>query len=326
MALLLAGSPMASPPQSTAAKPEPEMGDSILTVEPTAEPVYLADRRPRDLRPRKEVLANLSAVVPILMYHRVGHVPAGSADAIRKDLSVSPEAFELQMAYLADNGFHSMTLQDLLDYLERGRPLPPKPVILTFDDGYDTMYHHAWPVLKRHGLVAVFFVVTDFVGKGGYLSWEQIQEMAQMGMDFQSHTRNHRDLAKSSRAQIAWQLKGSREMLEAQLKRPVRFLSYPAGKYNQTVIDVAREQGYQAAVTVIYGATHSALDRYEWQRLRIRGGDSLATFVKKLKLVYPGPPASAGEPGAAGAPLEKPPPGKNPRLLKMLEGFQLYRA
>ncbi|MEW6230700.1 MAG: polysaccharide deacetylase family protein [Chloroflexota bacterium] len=305
------------------------MGDSILTVEPTAEPVYLPDRWPRDLRPRKEVPANPSAVVPILMYHRVGHVPAGSADAIRKDLSVSPEAFESQMAYLADNGFHSVTLQDLLDYLERGRSLPPKPVILTFDDGYDTMYHRAWPVLKRHGLIGVFFVITDFVGKGEYLSWKQIQEMAQTGMDFQSHTRNHRDLTKSSREQITWQLKGSREMLEAQLKRPVRFLSYPAGKYNQTVIDVTREQGYQAAVTIIYGAIHSALDRYEWQRLRIHGGDSLPTFVKKLNLVYPGPPASAGEPGAAGAPLGKSPPGKNPRPpgwrvgpweLRMLEG------
>lgn len=220
--------------------------------------------------------------VPILMYHHVASAPAG-ADAVRRDLSVSPGAFTEQMQYLSKNGYQTITLANLLDHVLVGTPLPARPIILTFDDGYDDNYNQAYPILHGYGFTGVFFVLTDFVGQPGYASWEQIVAMSRNGMDIQAHGRTHADLAISGAEDATWQIAGSRSVLEEKLGRPVQFYCYPSGRYTPATIALLRANGYRAAVTIAYGATHTAAGAFELDRVRVRGTDTLEQFAIKVE-------------------------------------------
>ncbi len=222
------------------------------------------------------------ARVPILMYHHVSDAPAG-ADAIRLDLSVGPKAFSQQMDYLASHGYQTIGLADLVERLQKGHALPAKPVVLTFDDGYDDNYSQAYPVLRRRGFTGTFFLITDAVGNPEYMTWSQAIEMSRQGMSIEAHGRTHSDLAASRAADQAWQIGGSQKILEDKLGQPVRFYCYPSGRYNAQTIATLRAQGYLAAVTTAYGATHSAADLFELTRVRIRGADTIDQFISKLE-------------------------------------------
>jgi peptidoglycan/xylan/chitin deacetylase (PgdA/CDA1 family) len=130
--------------------------------------------------------------VPILMYHYISASPSVQ-DRIRYGLSVPPEMFEAQLKLLRDNGFTTITLRDLYEYLAVGTPLPDQPIILTFDDGYIDNYTHAFPILQKYGMLGTFFVLTGPADDGNpaYLSWDMIQEMSSAGMDIQLHMRDH---------------------------------------------------------------------------------------------------------------------------------------
>ncbi len=222
------------------------------------------------------------ARVPILMYHHIATPPI-QADAVRRDLSVRPTAFQEQMSYLRVNGYQSIGLDDLVAYLLGQRSLPVRAVVLTFDDGYDDNYTQAFPVLKSNGFTGTFFIITDYVGQREYMSWEQIAEMSRAGMSMQAHGRTHDDLAISSAEHTVWQVAGSRMMLEEKLGRPVRFFCYPSGRYTAQTIAILRAHGYTAALTTAYGATHSASSLFELRRVRVRGSDTLDDFVQKLE-------------------------------------------
>jgi peptidoglycan/xylan/chitin deacetylase (PgdA/CDA1 family) len=221
--------------------------------------------------------------VPILMYHYIS-VPPPDADRYRLDLSVTPGNLDIQMGWLAANGYTVVTLQDLLYHLTLGWSLPPKPVILTFDDGYRDAYENAFPILQKYGFVGTFFVITDRVtfGETSYATWEQIIAMHNAGMDIQSHTRTHPDLRGVSEAELLWQVLGSREALESRLGKEVRFFCYPAGRYDANAVRALQQYGYWAAVTTEYGASHTLDDLYTLKRIRIRNSDTLDSFAAKL--------------------------------------------
>lgn len=224
-----------------------------------------------------------TARVPILMYHYIS-VPPPDADRYRLDLSVTPENLDAQMAWLAENSYTTITLQELLYHLTLGWPLPAKPVVLTFDDGYRDAYENAFPILQKYGFVGTFFIITDRVtfGEPAYATWDQIVEMHKAGMDIQSHTRTHPDLRGLSEEQLLWQILGSREALEARMDKQVRFFCYPAGRHDANTIRALQQYGYWAAVTTEYGATHSSRDLFTLRRIRIRYMDTLERFVEKV--------------------------------------------
>jgi len=249
-----------------------------LLVSPPAEaPAPLDTELPRRRPQRPE------ARVPILMYHHVA-VPGPEADAIRRDLSVSPAAFEAQMAHLASHGYRTVSLLDLFEHLQGGEALPPRPIILTFDDGYDDNYTHAYPILRRYGLQGTFFIITGLVGRPGYLTWEQAREMRRGGMSLEAHTCTHPDLARSGPEQVGAEVKNAKAALERELGGPVFFFSYPSGKYNAAVIAALEASGYLGAVTTRYGTTQEAGALYELRRVRIRGSDTLESFAQKVEL------------------------------------------
>ena len=226
-------------------------------------------------------LAPGSLRVPILMYHHIAENPPG-ADAVRRDLSVSPAAFAQQMDALRREGYQTISLGDLMDALAGARSLPPKPIILTFDDGYDDNYRFAFPILRERGFTGTFFIITDVVGHGEYMTWDQIIEMSRAGMSMEPHGRAHLDVTAISADAAMAQMVGSKAALEAKLGKPARFFCFPSGRYSQQAIAALKAAGYSGAVTTVYGAVHTPAGMYELQRLRMRGSDTLDIFTYKV--------------------------------------------
>jgi peptidoglycan/xylan/chitin deacetylase (PgdA/CDA1 family) len=219
--------------------------------------------------------------VPILMYHYISEPPA-DADEYREDLSVSPQAFREQLQYLADNGYTPIDLYDLILAVTRQAALPPKPVILTFDDGYLDHYTNAFPLLREYGFKATFFIITGWVdnGSAAHMNWAMIEEMAAAGMRMESHSKSHPDLTEAEdEEELIWQILGSQETLAAHIGYTPRFFCYPGGRYNDEIIAVLQKLDFWGAVNTASGKLHGHGDRYEWTRLRMRYTTTLPVFA-----------------------------------------------
>lgn len=275
--------PAPSPtPSAVPASPTPR---PTATPQPTPTPSPTATPTPAPTPGPTPDGVLRTARVPILMYHYVSEPPL-DADIYRTDLSVSPETFAAHLDYLQAEGYTTLGLKDLLSYLATGRPeLPEKPVILTFDDGYEDNYLNAFPALAERGMTGTFFIITDFAtqDRPGYADWQQLSEMAAAGMEIGSHSRDHPDLAGKDVDYLVWQALGSHETIEANTGAHPRVLSYPAGSYDQRVIDVFRSAHYWGAVTTQQGVIQRSDQPFELKRVRIRnttGVEQLANLLQ----------------------------------------------
>jgi peptidoglycan/xylan/chitin deacetylase (PgdA/CDA1 family) len=300
---------VAVPDQSAAVTPEPE---TPLPLQFDEKQQRLEQRAMASARgvvarsaPQAPPLSMVSAgrdglQVPILMYHHIDQ-PGAGADAVRRDLSVSPVDFKAQINYLVTNGYHAITLAEFSQALESGGQVPVKSVVLTFDDGYLDNYTNALPILRDAGFRGTFFLITDFVGWGEYMSWDQARTLVAVGMDIEAHTLDHPDLTTLSPERLARQLSECRATLASQLGVTARYLSYPSGRYNWAVIRASAQAGYLAAVTTAYGDTHLAGNSFEMSRVRVHGGQSLPSFASIVGGPAPkvtAPEASRATPGA----------------------------
>ena len=218
--------------------------------------------------------------VPVLMYHSISFPPPDS-DTIRLDLSVTPPAFDEQMKFLLSSGYHTVRVSDLLDHLLHGAPLPEKPIVLTFDDGYADNYKAAFPILEKYGMTATFYIIAKFTEdqRPGYVTWDQLREMANAGMEVGSHSIDHLDLRGKSIAFLTNQIAGSKQIIESRLGRTVKTFSYPSGEYDANSISVLRANGYLGAVTEIQGVQQTSDNVFELRRVRVRGRYSLTDYA-----------------------------------------------
>ena len=219
-----------------------------------------------------------SVKVPILTYHYI-RVNPDARDRMGLALSVTPADFAAQMDWLARNGYHTVTTEDLHAYLNGRRGLPSKPVILTFDDGYADFYTAALPILRSHDFQADLYVVSGFVGRPGYVTAAQVRESDRSGIEIGSHTVNHADLARTSADGVRAEDVDSKRYLETLLGHPIYSFCYPSGKFTGAVAYQVSAAGYHDATTTMAGYWHSLADRYVWTRLRISGGESLPQFA-----------------------------------------------
>lgn len=212
------------------------------------------------------------AQVPILMYHYISELPSDAND-IRRGLSIPPAQFEAHLRYLKSNGYHTISLHQLLLHLTRGEPLPEKPIILTFDDGYRDNYDRAFPLLQKYGFSATFFLITNFIDEGrpAYLTWEQVKKLAQAGNEIGAHSRDHPDLRGRDTDFLVWQVLGSKEAIQNGAGITPRFFSYPSGKYDENTIAILASAHYWGAVTVKQGVHQSSGTPFELERIRIDG-------------------------------------------------------
>lgn len=223
--------------------------------------------------------------VPILMYHYISEPPP-DADVYRVDLSVAPESFRQQMAYLKDNGYTPIDFYDLSTAIVAQTELPEKPILLTFDDGYLDSYEVVYPVFQEYGFKGTFFIITEFVDseREGYMTWPMIEEMAQAGQRIESHSRTHPDLATKSRDGLIWEILGAQETLAAHVGYRPRYFCYPGGTYNEETIQVLQELDYWGAVTTENGSWHGFNDRFEWRRVRMRNTTTIEEFQRLIDL------------------------------------------
>jgi peptidoglycan/xylan/chitin deacetylase (PgdA/CDA1 family) len=223
---------MPLPPQDTALAAEAEQ---------STPPIPESEDRSRcsDKRPTVEV--------PILVYHHIRtSLPDGSRTERR--LTVTVENFDEQMKYVRENGYHVITFADLVNCLNNVGRLPPKPVIISFDDGWDDQFVYALPKLEEYHYTATFFVVTNFVGSPGFVSWSKLRTVVAEGMEIGSHSRSHPYLDKINNPGILWdQINTSKQILERQLEVAVDEFAYPYGSYNAVTASTVRLAGYKTA-------------------------------------------------------------------------------
>lgn len=247
----------------------------------TATPPHQPSRTPH---PTVVLPANVS--VPILMYHYLS-VPPPGADKYRLDLSVTPQNFEAQLKYLAENNYTAINLYELHAYLSAGRPLPPKPIVLTFDDGYMDNYTQAFPLLKKYKMTGTFFIVSDFASSSNpaYMHWSQIKEMSDAGMSIESHSRAHTDLRTrhGDFQGLVWDTLPVLDQIEQMTGKRPRFFCYPFGKYDDAVIRMLKSEFMLGAVTTEYGKTHVLTDAFSWDRVRIHGSTGIAGFAELVR-------------------------------------------
>jgi peptidoglycan/xylan/chitin deacetylase (PgdA/CDA1 family) len=155
--------------------------------------------------------------------------------------------FEAQMAALAAARFTTITPEQLLAYLRYDTPLPPRPVLLSFDDASAGQYTNALPVLLRHGFTATFFVMTVVLDKPGWLSRDQVRALHRQGMTIGAHTWDHHPVTRYAEADWRIQLVEPARALERILDRPVRLFAYPYGLWNQAALPRVAAAGYEAA-------------------------------------------------------------------------------
>ena len=211
------------------------------------------------------------APVPILMYHYIRPVP-GPDDPTGQGLSVSPEQFAAQMAYLAGQGFTTITMAELADIWQDSRPLPDKPVVLTFDDGYRDFYTAAWPILQQHGFSATVYLVSGVIDEPAYLTADMIAELDASGrVDFGAHTVTHSDLPSLSDLDAEAEIFGSKRAIETMLGHAVRTFCYPAGNYSDRELALVDTAGYELAVTTEWNYAAPSLNPHLLPRLRVTG-------------------------------------------------------
>lgn len=245
--------------------------------------------------------------VPVFMYH---HVNPNAGDLV----TVTPEVFEGQMRCLRDGGYRSLTPDLLVAHL-RGGAVPRKSVAVTFDDGWLDNYLFAFPVLKRYGVRATIFLVTDRVDgatPGGrvagssvpthreskelvragtpqrvVLNWDHVREMAESGLvEFFSHTKTHARCDTLSAEGLLGELRGSRESIEEKTGRPCRFLCWPYGRRSPAAVETAKQAGYQAAFTTRPGVVEAGGDPFDIRRIVVK--DDVGWFERRVA-VYTSP-------------------------------------
>ena len=217
------------------------------------------------------------------MYHLVGRLPSDPTSTETR-LTVQPSVFAAQMGWLVRHRFHAITPQQLFDALERRTPLPSRPVLITFDDGYRDVLYNAAPVLRRLGLPATAFIITDRVSgpDPSFLTWLQLRVLERDGFTIGSHTVHHLRLTEVPPAQATHELTRSRTTLEHHLGHPVVWFAYPDGAANGAVAELVHRAGYLLAFTTHTGSTQYAREPLLLHRYEIPRSDGLAGFVALL--------------------------------------------
>jgi len=219
--------------------------------------------------------AEVATPVPILMYHVIGDPPPG---APYPELYVGRRDFEAQMSWLARHGYKAVTQRDVWNHWHRGGALPPRAIVITFDDGYRSVADRALPSMQARGWPGVLNLTVKNLRVSGGLSEWRVRMLIAAGWELGSHSLTHPDLTALDNVTLAREIAGSRLMLRSRFGVEVDFFCYPAGRYNRTVIRAVRRAGYLGATTTIEGVARPG-QPYELQRIRVsrrHGVDGLA--------------------------------------------------
>jgi peptidoglycan/xylan/chitin deacetylase (PgdA/CDA1 family) len=248
---------------------------------------------------------DLTVTVPALMYHEIAPAPNPANYAttygynLQYQLTVPPDQFSQQMTWLAQNNYHPISLARLADALYDGLPLPPNPIVITFDDGFLGQYTNALPILQSHGFTATFFVCTGLVGwqtRGQqYASWDQLRQMEADGFWIEDHTVTDNTTNYGQTTAVLDQLLlSTQQVLIQKIGQPVQFYAYSAvwpypaaqdsGPMVDNIVPVLRQGGYQLALTDPKALSNQvrSTQPYQVPRIRVSPDEPLQQFANEL--------------------------------------------
>ncbi|MGX4688800.1 polysaccharide deacetylase family protein [Streptomyces sp. JNUCC 63] len=218
------------------------------------------------------------------MYHSVAHTP----NLATRALSVAPEAFAEQMALLGDGGFTPLTTAQLVAAWRSSRPLPRRPVLITFDDGYEGVHRHALPVLAKYGFVSTLFVSTGWIrgahdtggGLDTMLDWDQVRALADAGVEVGGHSHTHPQLDQLGDEALWWELLRCKEIVADELgTRPASF-AYPYGYSSRRVRRAVREAGFTQSLAVGNALARCRQGPYALRRVTVRRTTGIDEFAR----------------------------------------------
>ena len=222
--------------------------------------------------------------IPIITYHKISD---------KKEIgltTVSTDQFDRQMKYLKLNGYDTVCFRNL----KPESRLPQKPIIITFDDGYENIYNNAIPVLNKYNFKAIIFIVTDYIGrlnrweaapfqqKFKHLSGNQLQVLKKNGHEIASHSRRHKYLPSLNKDMLIEEISGSKANLEELLGVETTSCCYPYGRYNKQVKNMVQSAGYHYATANPRFCSRNTADAFSLNRRSIYATDSLRSFKSKI--------------------------------------------
>jgi peptidoglycan/xylan/chitin deacetylase (PgdA/CDA1 family) len=272
---------------------------------PTPAPAPVATPTPAPTPVPKPVVDKNSQVI-VFCYHRQEGGKLGA-------MSMDPAAFEQHMQQLKDAGIAVISMQDFLAWRRGEKSIPPKCAVVTFDDGYVSNYNVAWPIMKKFGYPFTMYVYTKFVASGGKsITWEQLEEMRDAGVDIGCHSLTHSDLrSKKGRtpadyeAFVRAELADSKKIIEQKLGISVATFAYPFGNHNDVVRRLAAEAGYEAAFTVYgqkigFGGDAMQLGRYAIEQAKPQVFQAAINFASSgASTVYQAAPVTMAASGSS---------------------------
>lgn len=224
--------------------------------------------------------------VPILCYHQF-HM----SDKKSGGMVVSKNEFERQMAFLHNEGYNVVPLSDIRPFLEGKKTLPKKSVVITIDDGYESYYDVAYPILKKYGFHSTMFVYPAFINAGVSLNWDQVKILDEDPLvDIQSHSKTHESLAlrpggeyeQDYLARLETEVVDTDKILKRRIGRRASLFAYPYGNSSKQLIDLLEQRDYDLAVTVKKGGNATFAYPYLVRRTMVYGKTSMKTFEKHL--------------------------------------------
>jgi peptidoglycan/xylan/chitin deacetylase (PgdA/CDA1 family) len=235
-----------------------------------------------------------SGPVPILVYHDLGTPPPTEP---YPGLFVSDSDFRGEMAWLHQAGYQAVTLDEMMNAWYHGGRLPPKPIVITFDNGYHSQYARALPVLRKLGWVAdENMQLAGLPPSQGGLTTAEVKAFVDAGWELDTQGISHADLITLDTSELRYQIATARRILQRRYDVPVNWFCYPSGHYDATVIDAVRAAGFVGSTTVVPGWASPRSDPYRLPRLRVLGGTSPAALLEQIASTRTGaaPPSSYG--------------------------------
>jgi peptidoglycan/xylan/chitin deacetylase (PgdA/CDA1 family) len=251
------------PPTETATVTQTSTITPTFTITPTPTPTWVSQGPD-------------TVVVPILLYHRIGVSP------INSQYYIPPDKFEDQMKLLHDWEYTVIPIELLVKALEEGAKLPPRPVIITFDDGDISVYESAFPIMQKYGLTGVAYIVGNYMDTEGYMSAEQIKELAAAGWEIGSHSRSHRDLTKLEPSVQRVEIVDAREELQRATGLSVDTFAYPFGFLDNSAGSFVHAAGYIAAMGLGFTSDQGKSNLFWLQRRDVNGTYDIKLFASFL--------------------------------------------
>lgn len=243
---------------------------------PSATPTASPSATPRPLTFKEmNVLYGPCVYLPTLMYHHIQPMEEAKA-ANHQYLNVAPETFRSQLQYIKNRGYSVVTMSDLINFFDQNTPLPPKPLLITIDDGYKDNYTYAFPILKEFSYPATIFLSTGLMQNGDYLDWSQISEMNGQRILLANHTWSHKNL-QSKQDIVSKEIQLADTQLTQRGLGSPKVFAYPYGiTSNQAKIEL-KNQNYLLAFTTVPGSTLCKKQRFDLPRVRV-GNSNLSAY------------------------------------------------